>query len=452
LTLEVAAQKWRRRDAADGRSITLRPQWFPYRLDDVSGGLHYRDGQVELHNISAVHGQTEIGIGGHCLLRPDGGWQVQLTRIAADRVQFDRDLLEALPANLGTTIGKLNLEGDIHLLGALNLAGHAEHADATTAAWNVTLDIENGGIDCGLHLDHMHGEVNLAGSSNQRVFASRGELNFDSMFYNGVHLTQVRGPLFVDATGVVFGAGAEHDVAGRAPRALTARAVGGQLSVDASVSFGGDTPYHLQARAEGVELQQMSRELALQTEGIRGRANAVLNLQGNRLGWPSWRGDGAIRLYEADIYQLPAMLSLLSLLGAKRPDTTAFSSSEIDFRIQGEHLYLDRINFNGDAISLKGHGEMNLDRRIDLKFYALVGRGELPLPALRALLRQASRQMLLIQVSGTLEKPQFTQEPLPMLRETLDQIFPEPTGRERLSRLPPLRPSALPPTGYYQGE
>jgi hypothetical protein len=229
---------------------------------------------------------------------------------------------------------------------------------------------------------------------------------------------------------------------------LTARAIGGQLSADAAVSFSGETPYHLQARLEGVELQQMARELALQTEGIRGKANAVLNLHGNRHGWPSWRGDGAIRLYEADIYQMPAMLSLLSLLSVKRPDTTAFSSSEIDFRIQGEHLYLDRINFNGDAVSLKGHGEMNLDRKIDLKFYALVGRGELPLPALRALLRQASRQMLLIQVTGTLEKPQFTQEPLPMLRETLDQIFPEPTGRERLSRLPPLRPTLVSPEAH----
>ncbi len=441
LSLDITAQKWQRQGRADGRSITVRPEWFPYRLDDVTGTLHYRNGHVRLQNISAVHGETEIGIGGNCELQRDGRWIVELPHVAADRVRFDRELLQAMPDELGTAIGRLNLAGDINLLGGMNFSGNSQNPEATTAAWNVSLDIENGGIQCGLQLDHMHGEISLTGASNRQAFYSRGELNFDSMFYRGAQLTQVRGPLFVDATGVVLGAGAEHDVVGRAPRALTARTIGGQLSADAAIAFSGDSPYHLQARLERVDLQQMSRELALKTEGIRGKANAVLNLRGNRHGWPSWRGDGAIRLYEADIYQIPAMLSLLSLLSVKRPDTNAFSSSEIDFRIQGEHLYLDRVNFNGDAISLKGHGEMNLDRRIDLKFYTLVGSGELPLPALRALLRQASRQMLLIQVTGTLENPQFTKEPLPMLRDTLDQIFPEPTDRERLSRLPPLTPT-----------
>jgi hypothetical protein len=305
------------------------------------------------------------------------------------------------------------------------------------------LDIENGTLQCGPQLEHIHGELGLNGASSRRGgFYSRGELNFDSMIYKGVQLTQVGGPMYVDASGVVLGAGAENSVVGRAPRAVTALAIGGQLSMDASVSFDGDSPFHLQTRLERVDLTQMAREMAFKSDGIGGKANAVLNLRGNRHGWPSWRGDGAVRLYEADIYKIPVMLSLLKFLSFRPPDTTAFTSSEIDFRIQGEHLYLDRINFNGDAISLKGHGEMNLDRQIDLKFYTLMGRGELPLPAVRAMLRLASRQILLIQATGTLEEPHFTKEPLPMLRDTLDQIFPEPTGRERLSRLPPLRPSA----------
>ncbi len=125
-------------------------------------------------------------------------------------------------------------------------------------------------------------------------------------------------------------------------------------------------------------------------------------MSGNRFGRPSWRGTGAIRLFEADIYEIPVMLALLKLLSIRQPDTTAFTNSEIDFRVQGEHVYLDRINFYGDAISLKGSGEMDLDRRIDLKFYSLVGRGELDMPIVRAVVRQASKQLLLIHVTGTL--------------------------------------------------
>jgi hypothetical protein len=57
---------------------------------------------------------------------------------------------------------------------------------------------------------------------------------------------------------------------------------------------------------------------------------------------------------------------------------------------------------------------------------------------LKTLLQQASQQLLLIYVTGTLDRPHLTSEPLPMLGETLDQIFPEAAGGDRLSRLPPL--------------
>ena len=48
----------------------------------------------------------------------------------------------------------------------------------------------------------------------------------------------------------------------------------------------------------------------------------------------------------------------------RRPDKTAFTTSDMDFRIRGSDIYFDRLNFNGDAISLRGNGEMNLDREI----------------------------------------------------------------------------------------
>ena len=53
-----------------------------------------------------------------------------------------------------------------------------------------------------------------------------------------------------------------------------------------------------------------------------------------------------------------------------RPDSNAFSRSDIDFRVQGEHVYFDRLNFNGDAISLLGKGEMDMQSEIHLAFTA----------------------------------------------------------------------------------
>jgi hypothetical protein len=352
--------------------------------------------------------------------------------VTAEGLPFDRDLLAALPKELGKAVGKLNLRGDVSLHGALTFAGHTAQPNSTSAAWDVTLDLENGGLQCGLALDHLHGDVHLNGASDPRGYVSRGELNFDSLICQNLQLTQVRGPLLVDSTGLVLGSEAERDVRDRPPRALTAQVIGGLLGLDATVAFDGDVPFHVQARLERGDLTEMARELQLGNQNIQGKANAVITLEGDRHGQPSWRGDGEVRLFDADIYEVPVMLALLKVLSVRRPDTTGFTSSEIDFHLEGEHVYFNKINFNGDAISLKlRRGEMRLDRQIDIEFYTRVGRREWNIPPLSAILNQASQQLLLIRASGTLDEPHLTREPLPVLNEALDQLFPETANRER---------------------
>jgi hypothetical protein len=370
---------------------------------------------------------------------------VQLPNVVADRIRLNRDLLTALPKEFGKAVERLTLHGDLSMQGSLAFSGTAAGGEPPSAAWDVVLDVQDASLQCGFPIEHLSGDVHLVGSNENGAFSSRGNLNVDSVMYHNIQLTGVTGPLLVDASGIVFGTEAEADVQGRAPQPLIAQTIGGQLSADIRIGFEPELPYRLQVRLERGDLTEFSQEMQLKSANIRGRANALLTLSGNRYGWPSWRGTGAVRLFEADIYEVPVMLALLKLLSIRQPDTTAFTSSEIDFRVQGEHVYLDRINFNGDAVSLKGSGEMDLERRINLKFYSLVGSGELNLPIVRAVVRQASKQLLLIHVTGTLDQPQLTRDPLPLLKDTLEQIFPETGGGEVLSSLPPFGTPAAPP-------
>jgi hypothetical protein len=449
LQLEVQAQKWKKEPNGESRSITIEPTWFPYRLDDVAGTAHYWNGTVQLKKITAVHGQTEVSLNGTCNMRNDGPWSVDLSDVTADGLQFDRELLSALPKELGKAVGKLNLQGDISMRGALTFAGDSLHANSTSAAWNVTLDVENGQLQCGLALDHLHGDVHLNGASDPRGYFSRGELNLDSLMYRNLQFTQVRGPLLVDSTGLVLGMEAERDVRDGAPRSLTGQAIGGVVTLESAVSFDGDVPFRVQARLERGDLTEMARELQLPNPNIQGKANALMTLTGNRYGEPSWRGDGEIYLFDADIYQVPVMVALLKVLSIRRPDTTGFTSSEIGFHLEGEHVYFKKIDLDGDAISLRlRRGEMGLDRQIDLEFYTRVGRRDWNLPPITAILSQASKQMLLIRASGTLDEPHLTREPLPALNEALDQLFPEMANRERgngIIAVDPLFPFNLRP-------
>jgi len=443
LSVNVRAQQWEKRQKDEGRSISIHPEWFPYRLDDVAGIANYTDGVVTFEGVSGLHNDTKVTLSGQCNFDEDGRWQVRLTDIVADRVRFDRELLEALPEELGKAAGRLNVRGNIGMRGWLSFAGHAEASDLPTANWDVAFDIENGSMQCGLQLDHIHGDVRLYGGGGQQGYYSHGELHVDSMFCRDIQLTRVRGPLLISPTQVVLGAESERNRADGPPRQVTADVFDGNLSVDAVVQLDSKTPYLVQARLERGDLGLLANEMALQNRDVRGKVNALINLGGNGYGRHSWRGNGLVRLYDADIYKIPVMLALLKDLPVRSPDRTAFTSSEIDFRIEGEQAYLDRINFHGDVISLKGYGEVNLARQVDLKFYTLIGRREFDWQVLRSLVQQASSQILAIRVTGTLDQPELTRLPLPAIKDALQQLFPEVAKRREERRelgLPVFRP------------
>ena len=200
--------------------------------------------------------------------------------------------------------------------------------------------------------------------------------------------------------------------------------------------------YFLETWLRSADLMQIARDKGssnLKNTKISGTADAKVRLDGDQRGVDSLKGLGQIVLYDANIYEVPAMLAMLKLLKFKEPDTTAFTTSNMDFRVHGEDIYFDRIDFSGDSISLRGHGRMNLDTEIDFNFYTIVGRSEFVIPLISPLLGLASRQFLRIQIDGTLGQPNPPlREVLPGLSDALRQLFPELEDREPLTKRPKL--------------
>ena len=112
---------------------------------------------------------------------------------------------------------------------------------------------------------------------------------------------------------------------------------------------------------------------------------------------------------------------MLKLLSVRAPDSNAFNGSDIDFRVRGEHVYFDRLNFNGDAISLRGKGEMNMQSEIHLAFVPIVGRGDIRVPLVSDFFTVASQQSLVIYVDGPLQYPHTKKVGFPGLKEAMEQ-------------------------------
>jgi len=170
-SLELDAHK---RPDSPGGPVSIEPAWFRYRLEDLSGDFYYRDGVVTLENFAAIHGKTKIAAEGNC--RVAGGTSsVQLKRLIVDHIEFDQELLTALPHFLGSALARLNPTGQINMEGSLGLALPGEVGASPQLDWNMRFVVANGSLQAGLKVEHLDGEVRLIGHSDNQNLLCRGE-------------------------------------------------------------------------------------------------------------------------------------------------------------------------------------------------------------------------------------------------------------------------------------
>lgn len=453
-------------------TAAVEPVHFPYRLERLRGLLEYRDGHVVLHNIKAEHGLVRLTTGGWLHFDPDGRWRCRLEDLSIDRLRIDRDLIPALPERLKRALVELRPTGPINIRGMFELSNTLDPNHSLESQWDVTLGLQQCAFECGPRVENINGTMKLIGRFDGRAMASAGELAIDSLSYRDLQLTEMHGPIYFDESQALFGAwvakflstpegqavrerlaaiqqregrpqpssadGAQlpqwpSDTDGwlRQPGSLRSRMFGGNLKGDGWIAFGAVPKYGLHAELEGGSLVRCAQEMLPGKQNLRGTIYGVVDLRGQGRSTNLMQGRGSVQLRDADIYELPLMIALLKILSVRLPNTKAFSSSDIRFRIEGEHLYFDQLDFNGDAVSLLGKGEMDLQQNLRLTFHAILGRGELNMPVVREVFSGAGKQIMLIHVGGTLQNPEMRREALPGLNQALQQLQEDREAQRR---------------------
>ena len=221
-------------------------------------------------------------------------------------------------------------------------------------------------------LENIFGSVTLAGGCDGRSCCSHGELAIESLTYKDRQIIRLMGPLWVDDEWALFARGRSCDDARswrlkgpppERPRSLTASIYRGAAYGDAWVELGAQPLYGARITLVDGQLDALGPGRPSRPAELKGRATAVLEVQGAGRTCNGLAGSGFVQLRDANIYELPVMVSMLKLLSIRTPDQNAFSKSDINFRIQGEHVYFDRIDFTGDAISLSGQGRNERSNR-----------------------------------------------------------------------------------------
>ena len=422
-----------------GDTVSIEPAWFPYRLERLRGRLRWSGGRLRFEDVRGAHARTTISAEGTCRFTPDGGWHVSFERLAADRFRADHEVLQALPAGLEQAVAGVRLRGMLSVDGALEIYSTAPTVVAAAggrtetvpgpaaAAWDMELDMEQAALDVGVPLEHVHGGIRLRGQSDGTRWRTTGDVAIDSAMWRGLQVTAIRGPLLMDPSGAVFGAAAGGDPqAGQ--RRLTARLAGGALTLDGRVAAGDTGQFTVAASLAGASLERLAGDLRGGPHTYKGLVHGGIEVRGSRAGTHSLAGQGQVRLSDADIYELPVMVSLLKILRVKAPDRKAFTSSLVDFRVEGPHAYLDTIELSGDAISLVGNGEIDFDSNIKLMLRPIMGEAQTQLPAMKRMLGGASGQFMLVRVDGTVADPVTSTEAFPTLAAAVQRLQSQRRG------------------------
>jgi len=418
---------------AEPRSETcsLEPVQFPYRLENVQGIFKYSGGRMTFERFSAWHGAVKMACNGACIFQPDGGWQLGLERLSVDLLRMDRQFMQALPLQLKKKLGELNATGPMSLHdSSLHISRGANPAEPVISRWDLKVGLNRVGVDCGTRLENIFGNVNLGGWSDGTRFQMRGELALDSLTCRDRQLTDVYGPFWIDDQKAMFGSHVARLANQSLPRGqrpeqlrhVMAKVFGGIVYGDGWTSTDSQPRYSLEAFLSNADVATCAQELIGNNRNLRGRLFGQVQLYGSGHNRTAMGGIGNLKLRDAYIYELPAMVSLLKILSIKAPDPNAFSQSDISFHVESEHVYFDKLEFNGDAINLTGKGEMSFQGDTDMALAATIGRADAGVPVLRNFFTKASQQFMQIRVSGPLRDLDIRQEAFPGVNQALKNL------------------------------
>ena len=128
------------------------------------------------------------------------------------------------------------------------------------------------------------------------------------------------------------------------------------------------------------------------------------------------------------LINLPFLIDLLKFLGLRWPDQTAFEELHALFYVNGPRVGMRRLDLVGNAVSLSGQGEFNLDGTdLNLDFYPSWARMEQLLPAAaRPFPPVISKSLMTIEVRGKIgsgkDDVKFHMKPLPVVVDPIMQM------------------------------
>jgi hypothetical protein len=413
------------RDSAPEIALTVRwptgcrvtPRFFPYALDLQRGTVRYERETVELKDIVASHNGTVVDLErGKVELRPKGGYRADLVSLRANPLVTDRDFLEAMVGTPGLqrAVSALAVDGPLEVRTRLYIDA-PPGAERPRIYWDGSASLNDTTVHTGVAMEHVKGSVAMRGWHNgQQIERAAGNLDVQELTIFNQPVRDLRGEIVVtdDEPEVVKFPG------------LLAQYFGGQIFGPLRLELGPRLRYRLDLTAAQVRLEEFGRR-NFNNSDLKGLAVAQLYLEGEGGELSGLKGNGRIDVPNGRMYNLPLLLDLLKFLGLRLPDRTAFEEAHVVFDIEGKRAHVKQLELYGNAISLRGSGDADIDGSdLAFAFYLDWARLGQILPAgVREVPREISNQLFRIDMRGRVGDVHFREVPVPLLLTPLKKAF-----------------------------
>ena len=364
----------------------LKSSFSPLPLGNVSANIRFDEERIQ---ISRLTGRIELGTG--ALLESSPGALLLTGEIERDgkggafhveipSLQLSQPVVEALP-EVGRPLWKrLQPEGLMALYGRISYDTERENP----VSYQMRMELKNS-------------KATWAGF----------EATMSSL--NGTILLEDDNVIIPHVSGMV--AGGPFDASG-----FVTRDDAGTVRYTGSVEY------------RRLDLRRLLYELTEEETRARGRLSGLVEI-GGRLGDESrLRGVGSAELSDGLVWKAPVMLGLIDVLHLSAPGQHGrFDQGKMRFSFDSRAVDLHSFRLTSPAAELTGQGTVQVpDGKLDIQMVAAtLPEGGLPVigQALRVVLRPVERQLVRVQVGGTLDDPKYKLHPLRNVTHPISSIF-----------------------------
>jgi AsmA-like C-terminal region len=212
----------------------------------------------------------------------------------------------------------------------------------------------------------------------------------------------------------------------------------GVISGNVDIRTGEEITYGVRLDVSRVQLAELFRTSATQPaappdKAKPGESTDVTGLLEGRLemvatvGKPErTKASGEIRITKAHMFKLPVMLELLHVVYLTPPGGGAFNDGRMSYQLKGNQLIFTEISLRGNALSVLGSGTVEMDtKKMNMAFISgpPPQAGLIRLDEAGPILRGIVRELMEVQVTGTLDRPVMRPVPWTSLDAIMQKLM-----------------------------